>query len=145
MKTKFLFLIAIIHFASNAQQVPTVNAPGGVIPSGQNDEQFWSRAGNINSPITNINNIFGTRWNSGIYTITDNQNRMKLNGSVNYPVNGFGGQRDGYLLLGYSQNYATSLFTGATSGAYSQLHLNGPNGSFVQNGGYRPWMETGVT
>ncbi|MCF8444550.1 MAG: tail fiber domain-containing protein [Crocinitomicaceae bacterium] len=145
MKTNFLFLIAIIHFASNAQQVPTVNSPGGIGPSGQDNAQFWSRAGNLSAQGTATNNIFGTRWNSGIYTITDNQNRMKLNGSVNYPVNGFAGQRDGYLLLGYSQNYATSLFTGATSGAYSQLHLNGPNGSFVQNGGYRPWMQTGVT
>lgn len=143
MKTKFLLFASLIHFQFFAQQVPTVNSPGGVGPSGQDNAQFWSRAGN--SQAAGINNIFGTRWNSGIYTITDNQNRMKLNGSVNYPVNGFAGQRDGYLLLGYSQNYATSLFTGATSGAYSQLHLNGPNGSFVQNGGYRPWMETGVT
>jgi hypothetical protein len=124
-----------------AQQGPTGNVPANNTTA--QAAAAWYRGGNNNG--NGNNNIFGTRWNSGIYTITDNQNRMKLNGSVNYPVNGFGGQRDGYLLLGYSQNYATSLFTGATSGAYSQLHLNGPNGSFVQNGGYRPWMQTGVT
>jgi hypothetical protein len=143
MKTKFLLFASLIHFQFFAQQVPTVNSPGGAGPSGQDNAQFWSRAGN--SQAAGINNIFGTKWNSPIHTITSDLNRMKLNGIVSYPVNGFGGQRDGYLLLGYSQNYAASLFTGATSGAYSQLHLNGPNGSFVQNGGYRPWMQTGVT
>jgi hypothetical protein len=102
-------------------------------------------AGAGNQLVGGINNIFGTKWNSPIYTITNDQYRMKLNGIVNYPVNGFAGQRNGYLLLGFSQNYATSLFTGATSGAFSQLHINGPNGTLVQNGGYRPWMQTGVT
>lgn len=76
---------------------------------------------------------------------TNDQYRMKLNGVINYPVNGFAGQRNGYLLLGYSQTYAASLFTGASSGAYSQLHLNGSDGTFIQTGGYRPWMKTGIT
>jgi hypothetical protein len=143
MKTKFLLFVSLIQFQFLAQQVPTVNDPGGVIPSGQNSTQYWSRAGN--QLVGGINNIFGTKWNSPIYTITNDQYRMKLNGIVNYPVNGFAGQRNGYLLLGFSQNYATSLFTGATSGAFSQLHINGPNGTLVQNGGYRPWMQTGVT
>ncbi len=105
----------------------------------------WYRGGNQNNGPAGNANIFGTKWNSPIYTITNDQYRMKLNGTVNYPVNGFAGQRDGYLLLGFSQTYAASLFTGATSGAFSQLHINGPNGTLVQNGGYRPWMQTGVT
>jgi len=105
----------------------------------------WQKGGNSISG--GANSSFGTNstWNAPIFFQSFGLNRMKLNGTVNYTVNGFAGQRDGYLLLGFSQTYASSLFTGATSGAYSQLHLNGPNGSFVQNGGYRPWMQTGVT
>ena len=103
----------------------------------------WLAGRHLGFDASNGNNIFGTRWNSGIYTITNNQFRMQLNGSINYPVNGFNGVRDGYLLIGrqMGNNY------GAGNGAYSQLHLNGSN--FVNNNmpslGYRPWMQTGVT
>jgi hypothetical protein len=144
MKNFILIInLCFLIFNLNSQQSPTGN-----IPANNQTAQAgsaWYRGGNSTTTLAGTNNIFGTKWNSPIYTITSDLNRMKLNGNVSYPVNGFGGQRDGYLLLGYSQNYAASLFTGATSGAYSQLHLNGPNGSFVQNGGYRPWMQTGVT
>jgi hypothetical protein len=144
MKNFILIMnLCFLIFNLNSQQSPTGN-----IPANNQTAQAgsaWYRGGNSTTTLAGTNNIFGTRWNSPIYTITSDQNRMKLNGIVSYPINGFAGQRDGYLLLGYSQNYAASLFTGATSGAYSQLHLNGPNGSFVQTGGYRPWMQTGVT
>ncbi len=141
MKIKLLFFTAIIHFASIAQQVPTVNSPGGVGPSGQDNAQFWSRAGNLTS--NGMNNIFGTKWDSPIYTITSNQYRMKLNGSVNYPVNGFAGQRDGYLLLGATSN---DNYSNANRGAASLLHLNGRyNTGFQPERGYRPWMQTGIT
>lgn len=74
---------------------------------------------------------------------TNNLNRMQLNATVSYNVNGFAGVRDGYLLIGQQMlnNY------GAGNGAYSLLHLNGPNSAINQmpSLGYRPWMQTGVT
>jgi hypothetical protein len=103
----------------------------------------WYRGGNGNSGPAGNANIFGTKWNSPIYTITDNQYRMKLNGTVNYPVNGFAGQRDGYLLLGATSN---DNYSNANRGAASLLHLNGVyNSNFQPERGYRPWMQTGIT
>lgn len=141
MKTKLLFLIIIIKFYSFAQQSPTNTSPAGVGPSGQNNAQFWSRAGN--QLVGRTNNIFGTKWNSPIYTITSDQNRMKLNGIVSYPVNGFTGQRDGYLLLGAT---SSDNYSNANKGAASLLHMNGRYNTGIQPElGYRPWMQTGIT
>jgi hypothetical protein len=142
MKQTFILLLTFLNVGVFfSQQNPTNTSPGGLIPSGQTSNQFWSRAGNTLAFGTN--NIFGTRWNSGIYTMTNGQYRMQLNGSVNYPVNGFTGVRDGYLLLGQQMlnNYSS------VNGAYSQLHLNGANSTinFMPSLGYRPWMQTGVT
>jgi hypothetical protein len=142
MKNKLLFLISIIKFYLLAQQSPTNTSPGGIGPSGQNNVQFWSRAGN-NGQGTNVNNIFGTLWNSGIYTKTNDQFRMKLNGTVNYTVNGFTGQRDGYLLLGAT---SSDNYSNANKGAASLLHMNGRYNTGIQPElGYRPWMQTGIT
>ncbi|MEN9303800.1 MAG: hypothetical protein RL264_2229 [Bacteroidota bacterium] len=103
----------------------------------------WYRGGNNAGSTPGNANIFGTRWNSGIYTITDNQFRMKLNGTVSYPVNGYAGNRNGYLLIGQSIG---GNYTSNTEGAASLLHLNGTYNLNSQPAlGYRPWMETGVT
>jgi hypothetical protein len=119
-----------------AQQPPQGTSGGGA---------FWRQGGNIGGP--GAPNIFGTATtnNNPIYTQTNGVNRMKINGSLPYVVNTYPGVRDGYLLLGYSGTFAAPLFNGATNGAYSQLHLNGFDGTFVQTGGYRPWMKTGIT
>lgn len=74
---------------------------------------------------------------------TNNLNRMKLNATVSYPVNGYAGNRDGYLLIGQSIG---GNYTSNTEGAASLLHLNGFYNSTSQPAlGYRPWMETGIT
>lgn len=81
MKKQFLFWGAILFAGStSAQQAPTNTAPAGAGPSGQNSQQFWSRAGNSNFPGTNTNNIFGSLWNSPIYTVTNGVNRTVLMG-----------------------------------------------------------------
>src|SRR5690554_510660 len=75
----------------------------------------------------------------------NNVNRMKLNGNLNYAVDGYNTLRDGYLLLGIENNLmdgSGNIYT--QSGAFSLLHLNG-RGTEVQPYGYRPWMETGIT
>lgn len=59
-------------------QPPTNNNPAGN-PSGYSSQQYWSRAGN--NSLNGTNNIFGTLYNSPIYTITNNTLRMKLDGT----------------------------------------------------------------
>ena len=124
----------------NAQQIPTGNTPANNTTA--QALAAWYRGGN--ALINGNNNIFGTRWNSGIYTMTNGQYRMKLNGTVNYPVNGYNGNRDGYLLLG--QSIGTN-YSSPTQGAASLLHLNGRISStgFMAFLGHRPWMQTGIT
>ena len=78
---------------------------------------------------------------------TNNTNRMKVNGNLMYPVNGFNDVRNGYMLLSPLQNGGLSSGTGLimdnNRGAFSLLHLNGSG--IVQEFGYRPWMKTGIT
>ncbi|AEA43665.1 tail fiber domain-containing protein [Fluviicola taffensis] len=77
---------------------------------------------------------------------TANVQRMKLNGSLGYAIDGYNGLRNGYLLLGRGDALINNgLFNPANAGAYSALHLTGAIGGFIQTFGYRPWMQTGVT
>lgn len=159
MKKQFLLFGAILSGVSAfAQQAPTNTAPAGAGPSGQNSAQYWSRAGNNNFPVGNTNNIFGTLWNSPIYTQTFGVNRTKLNGSFTtsanqYDIDGyttFGNTNttvntSGYMLLGPNGTFQTepTLNIYNNKGAYSLLHLNGT--APIQQNGYRPWMKTGIT
>ncbi len=140
---KILFVIfCTLASLAKAQQVPT-----GL--GSQTINQNWSRNGNTGNGSTPTNaNIFGTAWNSPIYTISNGLIRMKLNGTYaignQYSVNGFTTLNStinttGYLGLGLNTGNIWN-----TKGPFSMLHLNG-NGSFVQELGYRPWMQTGIT
>ena len=87
MKNKFKLLsLLLIANGVFAQQNPTNTNPSGVA-SGGISQLYWSRAGNNN--INGYNNIFGTLWNSPIYTVTDSTQRMVLMGSN--PTNGISG------------------------------------------------------
>ncbi len=119
-----------------AQQPPQGAAGGGA---------FWRKGGNtgpFGSP-----NIFGTATgnNNPIYTYTNGIAASKLNGNLGYNVNLYPGTRNGFMLLGIQTLYSQNKFNVANFGAFSLLHLNGNEGTFVQEGGYRPWMRTGVT
>jgi hypothetical protein len=76
---------------------------------------------------------------------TNGGNRMKINGDISYTVDGYSAVRNGYMLLGVSNN---SMLDGSNiysqKGAFSLLHLNGSGASY-QEFGYRPWMQTGIT
>lgn len=155
MKRQFLlFGVILFGVSAFAQQAPTNTSPTGAGPSGQNSQQFWSRAGN--NPSLGSNNIFGTLWNSPIYTQTNAVSRMKLNGTfvsnaTQYDIDGyatFGNTNttvntSGYLLLGQNAPFQSGGGNIYDRGAYSLLHLNG--GAAIQQNGYRPWMKTGVT
>jgi hypothetical protein len=54
---------SLVIFESYSQVAPTYTSLGG-----QTNTDFWSRAENS----TSGNNIFGTKWNSPIYTVTGN-------------------------------------------------------------------------
>jgi hypothetical protein len=86
MKQTFILFLTFLNVGVFfSQQNPTNTSPGGAIPSGQTSNQYWSRAGN--TATFGTNNIFGTLWDSPIYTQTNGRNHMKLNGSVIYAVN----------------------------------------------------------
>ncbi|HXJ99916.1 MAG TPA: hypothetical protein VNJ50_13770 [Gelidibacter sp.] len=99
--------------------------------------QSWNTNGNN----INTSNWFGSINNVQILTRTNNTNRMKLNGNLSYAIDGYNGNRNGNLLLGW-QN--TGTLYNPNRGAYSLLHLNG-EGTTLQEGGYRSWMKTGIT
>ncbi|NBX79316.1 MAG: hypothetical protein EBQ94_02885 [Flavobacteriales bacterium] len=140
MKRFISFILGLSVLNIKAQQAPTGNVPAN--NSTAQSASAWYRGGN--NFVGNGNNIFGTRWNSGIYTMTNGQYRMKLNGTVNYAVNGYNGNRDGYLLLGQA---ISGNYNSPNEGAASLLHLNGKISSagFMASLGYRPWMQTGIT
>lgn len=149
MNTKLILLGACLMGGSflMAQAPPSTG-------SGNSSSDFWSRSGNVQ---TTGGNIFGTRWNSPIYTWTGgtaaSNYRMKLNSDHNnvsqYAINGYGWLQGvnttGYLGLGANTAMGSGQYLWSNIGAYSLLHLNGRVGAFVQDLGYRPWMQTGVT
>ncbi len=127
------FLISSLAFT---QQLPTGN--DGSSPD-------WKRGGNTPfGGVPSNANIFGTFWNSPIYTYTAGVPATKLNGTVSYAVNGFTNPKNGYFLLGingFLNGGGQALYQ--NKGAFSLLHLNGS--SQVQELGFRPWMKTGIT
>src|SRR6218665_1937070 len=159
MKNKFLTVICFFIVVLSFGQLPTGAPVGTVPPSIPNSSLAWFRGGNLPVGTGGANNIFGTAFNSPIYTETNTTLREKLNGdytgAAQYPINGYtsanGVNTSGYLLLG--NNTQTQGFLGniyQTKGAFSLLHLNGvqnsiTGGGFTQEYGYRPWMKTGIT
>jgi len=75
----FLGLLLFAEFAYS-QQPATNNNPSLPAQNGTNDRAFWSRAGNTQN--NGANNIFGTLWNSPIYTQTNGVQRTVLMGST---------------------------------------------------------------
>ncbi|MCO5260514.1 MAG: hypothetical protein M9916_10255 [Crocinitomicaceae bacterium] len=151
MKKKLIIASTLLFYGTSiAQIIPT---GGG---QGTNSIEYWSRSGNNQNGSNN--NIFGTKWNSPIYTVTggisQNHLRMKINGDftnpiIQYTINGYGAGQGvnttGYMLLGVNNiSMANGQSIYNTKGAFSLLHLNGI-GNSVQEYGYRPWMKTGVT
>ncbi len=108
----------------------------------------WNSAGN-NAGISTTNNILGTvGTNIPIRFQTNGLNRLKLNHSVSYDINGASGtnlSREGYLLLGKNNNFSSTANPIYKEGAFSLLHLNGYNGNTIDELGYRNWMQTGIT
>ena len=150
MKRKIIIASTLLIYGTSISQI--VPAAGG---QGTNSIEYWSRSGN--NPNGSNNNIFGTIWNSPIYTITGGITpanvRMKLNGDFigmgQYPINSYGSPQgvntSGYMGLGYNIPIPGNQFLWSNKGPFSQLHLNGRDQTHLQEEGYRPWMKTGIT
>ena len=103
--------------------------------------------------LTNGNNVIagqylGSNNNMPLDFRTNGINRLKLNHSVSYDINGASGtnlSREGYLLLGKNNNFSSTANPIYKEGAFSLLHLNGYNGNTIDELGYRNWMQTGIT
>ena len=87
----------MLSWLSFGQQIPT--SSGNNAQAGRTDKKFWSRGGNTNTSPNGMNNIFGTLWNSPIYTKTYDEFRTKLNGNLTaqYFINGYNTMH-GYFL-----------------------------------------------
>jgi hypothetical protein len=106
----------------------------------------WQVNGN-GTPAIGPTQFLGTINNEFLRIRTNNQFRMKINPTINYQVNLLGLQpRDGFTLIGRntSNGGGTGMIYDNNWGAYSLLHLNG-EGTFVEEWGYRNWMQTGIT
>lgn len=106
--------------------------------------QTWDVTGNVVAP----GQFFGSTNNQSLLFRTNNVNRIKLNHSVSYDINGASGtnlSREGYLLLGKNNNFSSTANPIYKEGAFSLLHLNGYNGNTIDELGYRNWMQTGIT
>jgi hypothetical protein len=82
MKNKILLLGLIITYGINAQQVQTGSGNVTVTPNLANSSFSWFRGGNLSGGAAGTNNIFGTLWNSPIYTQTNGVQRTVLMGST---------------------------------------------------------------
>lgn len=140
-KITLLFLGTVLSLTSMSQQLPTGN-------SGTTTE--WRRGGNNFGGSTPTGaNIFGTMWNSPIYTYTNGIGRTKLNGNINYTVAGLNGNRNGFMLLTNNPNAASwgiglQPYNNPNFGAFSLFHLVGDDSPNIQEGGYRNWMRNGI-
>ena len=109
----------------------------------------WNKGGNLGSPTTP--NVLGPTWSSAFYFRTGADLRMKLNGPVSYPINGYNRVRQGFLLLtnnsdalAYENSLGQSPMNLSNYGAFSLLHLIGDESNNVQTDGYRSWMRNGL-
>ncbi len=140
MKQEIITILGIVLLSNNlsAQQDPTITAPAGAALNGSNSSEYWSRAGNTNAPGANINNIFGTLWDSPIYVRTNGLNRVQFfsnQGSLAptwvAPLPAGGGMA---INLDPSNPIRNPL---------SLLHIGEHLQSGTQ-GGYRSWMQVGT-
>ena len=144
MKTKIYLGLIAFGFNSIAQ-TPTGTAPSNSAPPNILAQRAWYRGGNNLGGTAGGNNIFGTMWNSPIYTQTNGKSRMIVNGDKTTTIAGYAGQvTDGFVGIGVNNLVQGFPWNAPSSGPISLLHLNSGVGGFVQQTGWRPWMNVGT-
>jgi hypothetical protein len=145
MKHKIYLSILVLGFNAVAQ-TPTGPARGTFPPIAPNTSIPWLRGGNLVAGTGGFDNIFGTFFNSPIYTHTNGKNRMIVNGDKTTTINSYPGQvTDGFIGIGANTALQGFPWNGPAAGPFSLLHLNSGVGGFVQQFGWRPWMKYGIT
>lgn len=139
---KIINLITVTLLAVNASaQQPPTGVGTGVIPATPfNMTKAWFRGGNNAAGAGATDNIFGTMWNSPIYTKTAGFTRTRLNGDFTANINGVAQNVSGYMGLSYNPG-AGSVFD--VESPRSMLHIDGPNNTPF-GGDWRSWMRTGT-
>lgn len=141
--TKIILLpvvLILLHYSPAFAQtnVCFVSANAG----SQGSANFWARGGNSGS-----GNVFGTQNNIDIDVITNNVQRMIINGAKTPTINGVVVNTTGYVGIGTPPAVIPPWnCTAGQTGPWSLLHLQGPNNTpFPAAGaGWRPWMKTGT-
>jgi hypothetical protein len=160
MKLRFSFIAILLIAIPSVFAQNTITGNGSVLntsPVADLARSSWYRGGNFPSVGgAGINNVFGTLWNSSIYTYTNNAFKTKLNGNYGYLINGFPSlvngapaTRDGFLLIGKEQPAGPGVPFNyfQNRGAFTRLHLHDNasiGASYDVESGYRPWMRNGI-
>ena len=129
---KIKFILGFILISSYSLAQPPTGTGG--------NSKDWHRGGNLNAPPGQggVDNIFGTMWNSPIYTYTNGVGRTRLNGSLITTINAIPGQDvSGYFGIAPNAYFNTNV-------PRSMMHLQGNNNSGSNDGGWRTWMRTGI-
>jgi hypothetical protein len=108
-------------------------------------ERFRLWTDGTSSPWTNFASFSrGFRWFTDGTDLTTNA-RMQLNDlSSNAAINGYSVPNAGFLLVGRELPLQLGGTIYGSTGAFSQLHINGPEGPNTQESGYRLWMRPGI-
>jgi hypothetical protein len=137
-KIKLKFLAASIFLSISAIAQPPTGTPPATNTAAR-AAAAWYRGGNF--PIGSTPpgaNIFGTMFNSPIYTYTNSVNRTRLNGTLTTTINAVNQNVDGYFGISPSGYFANNT-------PVAMLHLYGANNTFFGiGGGWRSWMKTGA-
>lgn len=144
MKKKWILIASLLTSVRAFSQTPIQGTPPGN-GTAERAASAWYRGGNNPIGATPPGaNIFGTLWNSPIYTQTFDITRMRLNGNLNANISVYNNNNvNGYLGLGTFASGGINFWE--TNSPFSQLHLVGRQGNTIQEFGYRPWMQTGIT
>lgn len=105
-KFNLLGVFLLTSYMTYSQSPPTGSPPAG--NTAAQAAAAWYRGGNNPSGTAGFANIFGTMWNSPIYTVTDGVHRMRLNGTFTTNINGVNQNVDGFLGLGVNSYFATN-------------------------------------
>jgi hypothetical protein len=140
MKIKInIFLLVLLWSNMLLSQTQPTGTPISV-PQNSNPQnnQAWFRGGNLPGGTGGSNNIFGTNWNSPIYTVTNGTVRTRLNGALAANINGVNQNVTGFFGIGLNGYFANNS-------PMAMLHLEGPNNTPGYTGnGWRRWMQTGT-
>jgi hypothetical protein len=106
--TTAIILASISLIAQAPLGNPPTPYPAFNPPTSQNvANSAWYRGGNTPLGPAGTNNIFGTMWNSPIYTKTNGFTRTRLNGDLTTLINGVNQNVSGYMGLSYNPNGAS--------------------------------------